>query len=280
VTVRVPQSGDAERLTAAVKPGAVAIYDFVPNALGNGPILSFTGEQALYKAVRAASRSTPTAETTDRATAAAGASPERADRANDVRGERFYLFNSKRELLKGPATRPDGLAPQGEALPARSRMLRVPQDVAVIQEAGVASQPESFRGYFVIEDDAELVGSDLAEAETTRDEGTGRPLLALNLTPRGRRVLLATTRRMARRGARVRLSEIPNAEEQERARPSLVIVLDDEIPAKTIINPRKAPGGIDAPNGVLVGVGTKVETDAAAALLNAAPLPAELVPTR
>ena len=87
--------------------------------------------------------------------------------------------------------------------PVGSKVLKVPQGVVVIgEEATKGAKPGTPPpGYFVIEDDSELSGSDIKNPKVGTDPQTGAPVVTMDFTGKGRRQFAAVTKRIAERGA-------------------------------------------------------------------------------
>ena len=269
-------------MTAASKPGEIYFYDWDANVLGDrGPDTPFAGARGLFEAVSVASREVPRAERTDRPLdAPADLSVAEADRRNDSAGERYYLFGADQQLIAGPAS--TGAAPTRAAGPNRAatdRVLRVPQGIVVLEAERSPDQPASVRRFFVLEDDSELSRSDIEDPEASSDRQTREPVVSFDFTDRGRAAFAAVTKRIAKRGAKAALP--PGASEAERAAAfeRFAIAVDDQIVSRAAINFLANPEGIDGREGAQIsGIGSPDETRRLAALLDAVPLAAELIP--
>lgn len=247
-----------DEVAILARPGRLAFFDWEPNVLGpRGPDLPFG---SAIEAVEAATAVAPAAEPTD-LSPAVPLTAEESDRRNDAFGELHYLFGRDRRLLAGPAAAPGSLATARARAPAGSRVLRVPRGVAVV------AAERSGRGWFVIEDDAELSRSDIAGPRAEADPRTNAAGVAFDLTEQGRTVFADLTRRVAQRAA-------ATGEEA-----SFAIVLDGQILARPTVDPAASPNGVDGGEGVRISVvGSRRLARRLALLLRVEALPANLVP--
>ena len=256
-----------DEVATVLRPGRVAFFDWEPNVLGGrGPDSPFAGPTGLFQAVQTASRLGPSAEPTD-VSPAAPLTPEEADRRNDTFGELHYLFGPDRRPLAGPARAPGSLATARARAPAGSRVLKVPRGVAVVAAQRSSKGPA---GWFVIEDDLELSGGDLAEPLAAADARTRKPAVVLDFTEPGRAAFAALTRRVAQRGAASTVAGAP---------PTVAIALDGHVMARVGVDPNANPNGLDGRAGVQISdVPSRRLARRIALLLRETPLPANLVP--
>jgi SecD/SecF fusion protein len=234
------------------------------------------------------------------------------DVQNDTAGAKYYLFGpnptkgGERKLITGPDSTCTGLlsdysdklargakppprkvtkgtqcAPQLKALgtagpPAGSTVLKVPQGVVVI----AAEKPQGAKanapapGYFVIEDDSELSGSDIKNPKQESDPQTGAPIVTMQFTGKGRAAFARVTKRIAERGA----SQIlPPGSQPDAAFQRFAITLDNQIISLATINFRDNPDGIDGRTGAQIdNIGSLQETQDLAQNLRIGALPITL----
>ncbi len=232
------------------------------------------------------------------------------DKRNDTTGDQYYLFNpapkgqnptlitgpasSCQELLSdysdklargAPAPAPRAVtpgtqcAPELEALgaagpPEGSKVLKVPQGVVVIgEEATKGAKPGTPPpGYFVIEDDSELSGSDIKNPKVGTDPQTGAPVVTMDFTNKGRKQFAAVTKRIAERGAG-QIGTGPAANRFQR----FAITLDNQIISLATIDFQQNPDGIDGRTGAQIdNIGSYQETSDLAENLRIGALPINL----
>ena len=221
---------------AAVDGPSVYFYEWEPRVLGpRGPDSPYVGSRAFFDAVELASSS--------------------PSFSGEGLPERFYLFGADRRLVAGPVARRDQLP----AAPAGGRVMRVPEGVAVIEDA----RQDGPRGrYFVIEDKPELTIANLERSSIGTDPVTGEPVVIFDFLPSGRRAFRRLTARLASRG------------NQPYGR--FAIVINGQVLSLPTIDPVANPDGIDAPNAQVVLTGAAKPTRRLAQTLAAPSLTAEL----
>jgi len=128
--------------------------------------------------------------------------------------------------------------------PQGSRVLKVPRGVVVIGAAATkgakAGTPPP--GYFVLEDDSALSGSDIKNPKQETDQA-GAPNVTFQFTNFGRQQFAATTKRIAERGSQ-QLGVPPQQADQRFA-----ITLDNQIVSLATVDFRQNPEGIDGRTG-------------------------------
>lgn len=259
LVVRIPR-GLRDEVPTFARHGRMAFVDWEADVLGpRGPDSPFG---SLFEAVETAAGMAPRAEPAD-ATPAAPLTPEESDRRNNAFGELHYLFGPDRRLLGGPAAAPGSLATARARAPVGSRILKVPQGVAVVAAERSRGAPQ---GWFAIEDDSELSRSDIARPRAEAESLRRAPTVAFDFTEQGRAVFAALTRRVAQRGV-------------VGATPGIAIVLDGRIVARVPVDPAADPDGLDGSAGAQIrDVGSRRLARRLARLLREDPLPANLVP--
>jgi len=206
------------------------------------------------------------------------------DQKNDTSGDKYYLFgpspakNQNPKLITGPESScqellsdyTDKLAKGGPkpgprqfdkntvcasqlgALgsagpPAGSRILKVPKGVVIIGAEGTkgAKPGTPPPGYFVLEDDSSLSGSDIKNPKQQTDQA-GAPDVTFEFSGFGRKQFAATTKRIAQRGANQLLAPgTPPANADQR----FAITLDNQIVSLATVDFRDNPDGIDGRTG-------------------------------
>src|SRR3954451_20518074 len=226
------------------------------------------------------------------------------DRKNDTStGARYYLFNRTDQLIAGPessckdllsdytdkaplnptpkkkkATGPcaaelDALGTAGP--PNGSKVYTIPRGIAIIQAERPANLKNSkiSGGYYVLEDDSELTGSDVKDPKQSFDPQTNEPIVTFNFSKKGRQAFSRVTKRVAQRGAE---TIIPGATNQDKAQ-HFAITLDDQIVSRAFIDFVENPEGIDGRTGAQInGIGTIQETQDLAENLRIGALPIKL----
>ena len=130
-------------------------------------------------------------------------------------------------------------------------------------------------GWFALGGDPALTNADIARAESTTEANTQDPIVELTFTARGQTAFAALTRELAHRGNETAADGVSPVDALQH----LAIVLDDRIVSVPFIDFRQAPDGIDGAAAMQISGDLTPETARrVAALLNAGPLPADLVP--
>jgi SecD/SecF fusion protein len=225
------------------------------------------------------------------------------DKKNDTSGTKYYLFDKNQQLLAGPETsckdllsnytdkaplNPAPLAkpatgPCAKELnalgqsgpPPGSKIYVVPQGIVVIQAERPANLKNSkiSGGYYVLEDDSELSGSDIKDPKQAFDPRTNEPIVTFNFSDKGRKAFARVTKRVAQRGAETIL---PGASNQDKFQ-HFAITLDDQIVSRAYIDFIENPEGIDGRTGAQInGIGTIQETQDLAENLRIGALPVKL----
>jgi hypothetical protein len=278
--------GMAELLEALV-PRRLALYDWEPNVYGNPekPLGS------LFEAATRASQQTPRDEPEDIP----------SDQENDTTGDKYYVFGGsvrgQRRLFRpGAAVVGDraarslqrdyftscseiaadvraaqpGLDPKRAGRPAAdtqcpaalgvgkvekgTTVVKVPRGITLLTD-------EDDRGYWVVEDDAELTGSEIRRPEQQFDPVTNEPTVIFQLSADGREAFARTTKRVVERGPRARFT----------------IVLDNRVMSVASIDPVAYPEGLDGSTGIqLNGIGSLDETQELARDLDVGALPLDV----
>ena len=234
------------------------------------------------------------------------------DQKNDTGGDKYYLFgpapgkNKNPKLITGPegsckdllsdytdklakgsptpAPQPipkdtqcaDMLKQLGTAgPPSGSTVLKVPKGVVIIGAAATKGQPPGAPppGYFVLEDDASLSGSDIKNPKQQTDQA-GAPDVTFEFSNFGRRQFAATTKRVAERGASQLLKP---GENYQNANQRFAITLDNQIVSLATVDFHDNPDGIDGRTGAeITGVGSIQDANDLAENLRIGALPINL----
>src|SRR3954449_11874150 len=253
----------------------------------------------------------PAAGPDDKELKAAGIDPSNTkavrqfyDKKNDTSGKKYYLFGKNDQLLAGPetsckdllsdftdkappnptpnptkATGPcaaelDALGTSGPR--AGSKIYTVPQGIVLIG----AEHPANLKntkinsGYYVMEDDSELTGSDIKDPKQNFDPQTNEPIVTFNFSKKGRQAFSRVTKRVAQRGSSTIL---PAGVSRQNAFQHFAITLDDQIVSRAFIDFIENPEGIDGRTGAQInGIGTIQETQDLAQNLRIGALPIKL----
>jgi SecD/SecF fusion protein len=226
------------------------------------------------------------------------------DRKNDTSGKKLYLFGKNSKLLAGPEgnckdllsdytdrapTNPKPLAKPATGTcaaelntlgkagpPAIAKIYTVPQGIVIIQ----AERPANLQntningGYYVLEDDSELTGSDITNPKQQTDPQTNEPIVTFNFTSKGRAAFARVTKRIAERGAGTIL---PPGVARSNADQHFAITLDDRIVSLAFIDFVQNPEGIDGRTGAQInGIGSLQQTQDLAENLRIGALPIKL----
>jgi SecD/SecF fusion protein len=224
------------------------------------------------------------------------------DKKNDTAGIKLYLFNKNDKLIGGPdttckdllttftdsaptTTQPLAKKATGQCAtelnalgrsgpPAGSRIMKVPQGIVVIQAEQLANLKSIAPSYYVLEDDAELSGSDVKDPKQSFDPQTNGPIVTFNFSNKGRKAFARVTKRIAGRGQTTILAQ---GAPRSAAFQHFAITLDDAIVSRAYIDFLENPEGIDGRTGAQInGIGTIQETQDLAQNLRIGALPLKL----
>lgn len=244
--------GEERELAELTVTGQLAFYDWEPNVFGN----PYQPVNDLGQAIRRATKAKPRDEATD--------VPD--DRGNDTIGDKYYSLGPERKLIVTQR-------------PPRAGAVEVPRGVAIVKaelpEGATENTPTQF---FVIEDDAELSGSDLEDPAQNFDGQTQEPIVTMEFTERGKAAFARVTKRIAERGQSV-LPQ-PGQPPEDRFQ-RFMIALDGQIVSLAAIDFIRNPEGIDGETGVQInGIGSIEDTENLAHNLRIGALPVRLEPVR
>ncbi|MEX0620832.1 MAG: protein translocase subunit SecD [Solirubrobacterales bacterium] len=284
ISVGIPGATDVGGATdCATTPARLYFYDWQNNLVGPakelGSDLGSQDPDQVQKLVRAkwiAAGRLPT-EGQNRTFIAQGAEPsmwdavnlateqERVDPCPDCSSsDRFYLFEQQEphELIAGPVADKQDLYfdNQGNPLPQKGIVKKVLQGTIVVAE--LPSDPTTGRtindpdqaGYFVIEDTAELTGSDIKDPQQQTDPLTNAPNVTFDFTDKGRQAFQTITRRIAQEGQARALGQV-DPQTASALSGNFAIVLDNVVVSRPIINFQENPDGIDGRTGAQISGG-------------------------
>ena len=223
------------------------------------------------------------------AVALASEQPRVDDCPNCASGDKYYLFEQAEphELISGPVADRQDLYfdAQGNPLPREGIVRKVPQGTVVVEElptdpnTGRTIDDTSQAGYFVLEDDAELTGSEIKSPQQQTDPVTNAPNVTFDFTDDGRRAFQTITRRIAQEGQARALGQV-TADQASALSGNFAIVLDNVVVSRPIINFVENPDGIDGRTGAQISGGFDIaEAQTLAEFLQRGALPVELTLT-
>jgi SecD/SecF fusion protein len=203
--------------------------------------------------------------------------------------DRFYLFEEEEphDLISGPVADREDLYfnDQGRPIPKQGIVKKVPQGTIVVEE--LPTDPTNGRtiddpeqaGYFVLEDNAELSGSDIVDPQQQTDPVTNAPNVTFDFTDQGRQAFQEITRRIAQEGQARALGQV-DANTASALSGNFAIVLDNRVVSRPIINFLENPDGIDGRTGAQISGGFDIaEAQTLAEFLQRGALPVELTLT-
>jgi hypothetical protein len=218
--------------------------------------------QALMRAVKRPPHRYPTTSTTD--------------------GTFYAVQTAHRRVLAGPAlTRPQlalqlAHAPAGSRSSGSVRIVHVPVGTIVVSGEtpapadGLPDRPVA--GYYVLNDDPALVGSEITDPTEVPGRPGGQPSVTFNLTASGQAAFARVTKLLARRGA----SNTPAGGQPDFQH--FAIVLNDGVVWVPLVDFDQYPDGITRPPGSMIaGAFTTASARVLTSLLATGPLPVALV---
>jgi SecD/SecF fusion protein len=270
ISVALPNVTNAERAQEQV--GRVAqlyFYDWEKNVLGPNlkPAVDLPPDEALqvsttpikslYEAVKRASKRKP------------------QNNPNNTTQGQYYLFNKKTKQPVGPDGKP--VAPQDyqpaetkeelwsdtpdQKQPPGTEVLKVNRGTVVVgaELPDGADEDAAPPGYFVLNDDPGLTGTDIKDPQQEQDTspgGTGQPIVTMDFTDEGRKKFQDITRELAQRGVE---RQIPGQPPQS-AFQTFAIVLDNQIVSRPYIDFNQNPDGIDGSTGAQISGGFTIQS--------------------
>jgi SecD/SecF fusion protein len=183
--------------------------------------------------------------------------------------------NSSGKPAKGtacPATMA-ALGAKGVGPPAGSLVVKVPRGIVVLKDQQRGSSKATL-GYWILEDDSELSGSDIKDPKQAFDPQTNEPIVTFNFTDKGRAAFARATKREAIRGSQILL---PPGGNKQTTFQKFAISLDNQIVSLATIDYQQNPEGIDGQTGAQInGIGSIQETQDLAQNLRIGALPIAL----
>jgi SecD/SecF fusion protein len=165
------------------------------------------------------------------------------------------------------------LADKGVGPPTGSLLIKVPRGIVVVK-AEQQGKSQASLGYWTIEDDSELSGSDIKDPKQTFDPQTNEPIVSFSFTDKGRKAFARATKREAQRGSQILL---PPGTDPQQTFQKFAITLDNQIVSLATINYRENPEGIPGDTGAQInGIGNIQQTQDLAQNLRIGALPIAL----
>ncbi len=294
ISVSLPDVTNAERAIEQVGTTAqLQFYDWEPNLIGREKTIGGTpGREPPAKVIEeankewtAAGRSTSKQENQQLIFSGAFPSPyaavQLAAEQKPVAGcttcsttkPRYYLFDGTPEhkLIAGPEFSKEDLfiSATGEKRPHKKEcedeeigncqiLLVVPPGTVVISEQpsdpnGKPVEGIENAGWYALKDEPALSGTDITDPKQEQDE-LGQPNVTFNFTDKGQEAFQEVTRRIAQRG-QARAVGLASGEQAERLSGHFVVVLDNEVKTRPIIDFSQNPDGIDGRTGAQISGG-------------------------
>lgn len=316
ISVGIPGATNVGTATeCATKPARLYFYDWQNNLVGPARDLSLLGtgadQEEVLKQVRerwiAADR--PPTQDFNRTWINQGAEPTMWDAVNlaakqprddkcenCTSGDKYYLFNEKKELISGPVTAKEDLYfnDQGRPIPKKGIVKKVPQGTIIVDELPTDSGGKTIEtnadglwendsgelvdpsGYFVITDNAALSGSDIKDPQQNLDQ-FNQPNVTFEFTGEGRQAFQDITRTIAQEGQARAIGGVTTADQASALSGNFAIVLDGQVVSKPIINFVENPDGIDGRTGAQISGGFQLnEAQQLAEYLQRGALPIDL----
>jgi SecD/SecF fusion protein len=152
-------------------------------------------------------------------------------------------------------------------------VVEVPRGIVVVKDQSRGNSKASL-GYWTLEDDSELSGSDIKDPKQGSDPTTNEPIVSFNFTDAGRKAFARATKREAVRGSE---KLVPPGTDPQSTFQRFAITLDNQIVSLATINYRENPEGIPGDTGAQInGIGNLQETQDLAESLRIGALPISL----
>src|SRR3954463_11637047 len=165
------------------------------------------------------------------------------------------------------------LADKGVGPPAGSLLNKVPRGIVVVKDEA-QGKSKSTLGYWTLEDDSELSGSDIKDPKQTFDPQTSEPIVSFEFPDKGRKAFARATKREAERGAEIL---VPPGADPQQSFQKFAITLDNQLVSLATINYKENPEGIPGDTGAQInGIGTIQQTQDLAQNLRIGALPIAL----
>lgn len=205
--------------------------------------------------------------------------PRNDECENCTSGDQYYLFEEEapHELISGPVTAKEDLYynDQGHPIPKEGIVKMVPQGTIVVRELPSDSDGKTIEtdenglwenssgekvdpaGYFVLNDDAALSGSEIKDPQQSMDQ-FNQPNVTFEFTGSGRQAFQEITRRIAQEGQARALGSLTD-DQAAALSGNFAIILDGQVVSKPIINFQENPDGIDGRTGAQISGGFKLD---------------------
>jgi SecD/SecF fusion protein len=171
-----------------------------------------------------------------------------------------------------PATM-KSLADKGVGPPGGSLVVKVPRGVVVIKDQARGTSKTSL-GYWILQDDSELSGSDITDPKQGFDPQTNEPIVSFNFTDKGRKAFARATKREAIRGSQI---IVPPGASKQATFQKFAITLDNQLVSLATIDYQQNPDGIPGDTGAQInGIGSIQQTQDLAQNLRIGALPIAL----
>ncbi|MEA2439481.1 MAG: SecD/SecF fusion protein [Thermoleophilaceae bacterium] len=212
---------------------------------------------------------------TNDATAFYESCKEISDDYQGTGGTRAARGTSSGKAAKGtacPATLAS-LGDKGVGPPAGSLVIKVPRGIVVVKDEQRGKSKQTL-GYWILEDDSELSGSDIKDPKQTFDPQTNEPVVAFDFTDKGRATFARATKREADRGAQI--LRPPGSDIRDTFQ-KFAITLDNQVVSLATIDYQQNPEGIPGDTGAQInGIGDIQQTQDLAQNLRIGALPIAL----
>ncbi|MEA2421891.1 MAG: SecD/SecF fusion protein, partial [Thermoleophilaceae bacterium] len=165
------------------------------------------------------------------------------------------------------------LGDKGVGPPAGSQVIEVPQGIVVVKAEQQRGTKGSL-GYYTLEDDSELSGSDIKDPKQTFDPQTNEPVVSFSFTDKGRAAFARATKREAQRGAAILRAPGQDARSTFQ---KFAITLDNQLVSVATVSYIDNPEGIPGDTGAQInGIGDIQQTQDLAQSLRIGALPIAL----
>ncbi|MEA2468703.1 MAG: SecD/SecF fusion protein, partial [Thermoleophilaceae bacterium] len=167
----------------------------------------------------------------------------------------------------------EGLAQKGVGPPPGSLVVKVPRGIVVLKAEQQPGSKGSL-GYYTLEDDSELSGSDIKDPKQTFDQTTNEPVVSFEFTDKGRAAFARATKREAQRGQNILKAPGQAARDTFQR---FAITLDNQVVSLATISYIDNPEGIPGDTGAQInGIGDIQQTQDLAESLRIGALPISL----
>jgi SecD/SecF fusion protein len=304
IQVGIPGATSVGRATeCATKPARLFFYDWEPNLIGRERTIGgFPGREApsnvlaeadkeWEKAGRALSKrenvqlivsgAYPTVYAAARLAAQQKPVPNCKDCSQPTT---YYLFSDDftHKLIAGPEFSREDLyiSPDGRQRSHKGVVIKVPEGTVVVSEKPVDTGGQVIEdaepGWYALKDDPALSGTEITRPKQEVDEA-GQPNVTFGFTDEGREAFQQVTRQIAQRGQAQAVGPASEKAAEETSG-HFVVILDNEVKTRPIINYAQNPDGIDGRTGAQISGGftSPAEAQELASFLQRGALPINL----